>query len=925
MKKLRYFAFVILALAQVHQLSAATYMVTQADYGEAGTVFYYRSDFEMVVGKNVFSSFSELIAASVEEGSTVYVEPGTYTEDFTVNVEGLTFLGNNAWCESRTGTRKDAETVITGKITVEADNVTINGFRFTGNGCVVNETATNATPLSGFKFIYNDVTASTLERNKDIAVVKMGNQYGDSNGGLDAASHCRYNGVTVSHNSFAGSETSTAHFVHIGGSYGITDVIDNTFNDGGCSVTLANSQGEINVLNNTFTNVGDLSRYFGETNGELAVYLYYIAHSNTTTVNIKNNVFDNCCGRSTMYAPVRFFNGDTSKQQLSPVGCSINLNYNIFKNKAKEASSTYNYMFYTNYNEEADIDTRFNQFDNGDMAIGLVKQPWEDEAKRNMASSYELIDFASSKNTELDYYKDPIGNNVKDLNLEKSVRVAQSFDVDEKTGDIFFAQIYPESSWNGIALKAKEPLVITRYYKNTDGVMDQQRMYLDNAGHGSNMAVCWYEGKRYIVTGGDGYENSDGETRSGCSSFVPYAAGSVADCSKTSFTNTAGTKTFEIKKFYNPLGNGSPYPSVDQTSRLFLERNTSGSKIRLCIYDLDEVMEKGGDATPLRVVTIKKATTSAEGDNPNTNNIEGDRGFQTWSPQGLTISGDYLYFAEGVGEAQDGNINGKPTVIIHAYNWRTDKFAYRKQVKASKILNLVHGEPEGIKVHRDDKGRPCLLVGIATGASGARKANIFSYLPAPNSTSSTGVTFDIPVGVSTPSVSAIDFNVPLAGTYSQTFTVDNAIKDGGENATLNGELQFTVAGEDASCFSVSAENAGAFDKTSTVTVSYTPNTATDNHSAVLRISSPNAEDVLVPLSGSYSGVLTGVDDTVAPGCTVMYQNDNNVWLSDETIPVQVYDMAGVLRVEGTGCVATGELSKGVYLVKYGTNVRKIVL
>ncbi len=924
MKKLKYFAFVILTLAQVHQISAATYMVTQADYGEAGTVFYYRSDFEMVVGKNVFGSFSELLSVSPEKGSTVYVEPGTYTEDFTVNVDGLTFLGNNAWCESRTGTRKDVETVITGKITVEADNVTINGFRFTGNGCVVNETATTESPLSGFKFIYNDVTGSTLERNKDVAVVKIGNQYGDSNGGLDAAAHCRYNGVTVSHNSFTGSDASPAHFVHVGGSYGVTNIVDNTFNDGGSSVTLANSQGEINVLNNTFTNVGNLSRYFGETNGELAVYLYYIAYSNTTTVNIKNNVFDNCLGRSTMYAPVRFFNGDTSKPQLSPVGCRINLNYNIFKNKAREASRDYNYIFYTNYNEEADIDTRFNQFDNGDMVIGLVKQPWEDEAKRNMASSYELIDFASSKYTELSYYKDPTGKDVKALSLEKSVRVAQSFDVDEKTGDIFFVQIYPESSWNGIKLNAEEPLVVTRYYKNSDGVMDQQRMYLDNAGHGSNMAVCWYNGKRYIVTGGDG-EVVNGNTQSNCSSFIPYAAGSVADCSKTSFNNSDGTKTFEIKKFYNPLGNGNPYPSVDQTSRLFLERNTSGSKVRLCIYNLDDVIEQGGDATPLKVVTIKKATSSAEGDNPNPNNITGDRGFQTWDPQGLTISGDYLYFNEGVGEGNEEAIDGQPTVVVSAYNWRTDKFAYRKRIKASTILNLVHGEPEGIKVHRDDKGRPCLLVGIATGASGARKANIFSYLPAPNSTSSTGMTFDIPVGVSTPSVSAIDFNVSLAGTYSQAFTVDNAIKDGGENATLNGELQFTVAGEDASCFDVSAVNAGAFDKTSTVTVNYTPNTATDNHSAVLRISSPNAEDVLVPLSGSYSGVLTGIDDTVSPGCTVMYQNENNIWLSDETIPVRIYDMAGVLREEGIGQVATGELSKGVYLVKYGTNVRKIVL
>ncbi len=911
-------------------MNAGTHLISPADYGVTGTEFSYKSVWKMTVGENCWKNFAEFTTfGNAVEGDTVFVEAGTYADDVTIDIKGLTFLGNNAYCQARSGNRTNEEAIITGKFTIAADNITINGFQFTGNGCVVNETATTENPLSGFKFIYNDVTGSTLERLTNVAVVKFGNQYGANDGGLDATAHRRYNGVTVSHNSFAGSATSPANFIQIGGSYGETNVVDNTFNDGGTSVTLANSQGDINVLDNIFTNVGDLNRYIGDVNGEIAVYLYYIAHSNTTTVNIKNNMFDNCLGRSSMFAPIRFYNGDTSKAQLSPVGCRLNLNYNIFKNKAKESNSNYNYVFYTNYNEEADIDTRFNQFDNGDMAIGLVKQPWESEAKRNMASSYELIDFASSKNTELDYYKDPTGNDVKALNLEKSVRVAQSFDVDEKTGDIFFAQIYPESSWNGIKLNAEEPLVITRYYKNDSGVMDQQRMYLDNAGHGSNMAVCWYNGKRYIVTGGDGYLDSDGDTRSGCSSFVPYAAGSVADCSKTSFTNTAGTKTFEIKKFYNPLGNGSPYPSVDQTSRLFLERNTSGSKIRMCIYDLDEVMEKGGDATPLRVVTIKKATTSAEGDNPNPSNIEGDRGFQTWAPQGLTISGDYLYFAEGVGEAQEGNINGKPTVIIHAYNWRTDKFAYRKQVKASKILNLVHGEPEGIKVHRDDKGRPCLLVGIATGASGARKANIFSYLPAPNSTSSTGVTFDIPVGVSTAEVTEVNFEAPTVGDYYEYFSVTNSIKDGGKNATLNGEMSLIISGEDADCFSVSAENAGAFDKTTEITVRYSPSTIKEFHTATLRISSPNAEDILIPLNGSYRGPLTGVDKIELPENVVMKRIGDIISFSEGVVGAELYDLAGMKRAEGYKTVNLENLPKGIYIVKCftenGVFVKKITI
>ena len=938
-------------------MEAGTHLISPADYGTSGTKFIYKTAWWMTVGENCWKNFAEFTTfGNAVEGDTVFVEAGTYADDVTIDIKGLTFLGNNAYCQIRSGNRTNEESIITGKFTIAADNITINGFQFTGNGCVVNETATTESPLSGFKFIYNDVTGSTLERLTNVAVVRLGKQTGPAAGGLEATAHRKYNGVTISHNSFAGSSTNPAHFVIVGGSYGETNVVDNTFNDGGTSITMANSQGVINVLDNTFTNVGDVNRIWVtdgvEEKGEIALFLYYIAHSNTTTVNIKNNMFDNCLGRSSMYAPVRFYNGDTEKAQLPPVGCRINLNYNIFKNKTKVSGNNYNYVFYTNYNEEADIDTRFNQFDNGDMAIGLVKQPWESEDKRNMASSYELIDFAGTtgKYSELSYYKDPTDAEVKDLNLKKSVRVAQSFDIDEKTGDIFFIQIYPETSVNSTALKSQEPLVVTRYYKKSDGTMGQQYMYLDNAGHGSNMAVCWHNGTRYIVTGGDG-EDVGESTQSNCISFIPFVSGALVDCSKSSFTNKDGTTTYDIKKFYNPLGDGNPYPSVDQTSRLFLERNVNGANVRMCIYNLDEVIEQGGAATPLRVVNIKKVMRDdndnvvSYGDDPNPANVSPrsddpqDCGFQTWDPQGLTISGDYLYFAEGVGEGnklavKNDNGNAVPTVIIHTYNWKTDKFAYRKRSKTSKILGLVHGEPEGIKVHRDDKGRPCLLLGIATGASGARKANIFSFLPAPNTTSeengmTAGLTFDIPVAVSTPEVSNVYFEAYYTGDYYEYFSVTNSIQDGGENATLNGEMSLTISGEDADCFSVSAEKSGAFDKTTDITVHYSPSTIKDFHTATLRISSPNAEDVLIPLSGAYKGTLTSVDEIEMPENVVMKRVGDIISFSEEVVEVELYDLAGMKRAEGYRSVNLGNMPKGIYIVKCFTEngifVKKITI
>lgn len=67
-------------------------------------------------------------------GSTVYVDAGIYGDAVTIDVPGLTLLGANAYCDARSANRTAAESVISGELNVTADNVTINGFRFTGAG-----------------------------------------------------------------------------------------------------------------------------------------------------------------------------------------------------------------------------------------------------------------------------------------------------------------------------------------------------------------------------------------------------------------------------------------------------------------------------------------------------------------------------------------------------------------------------------------------------------------------------------------------------------------------------------------------------------------------------------------------------------------------------------------------------------------------
>ena len=96
------------------------------------------------VGENAFADFNTLLA-NAEENSTVYVADGNYSDDITIETNGLTFLGNNAF-NDWTGIRKE-ESTITGTIYIKASNVTINGFKFTEEGRIESTAGTNTAPL----------------------------------------------------------------------------------------------------------------------------------------------------------------------------------------------------------------------------------------------------------------------------------------------------------------------------------------------------------------------------------------------------------------------------------------------------------------------------------------------------------------------------------------------------------------------------------------------------------------------------------------------------------------------------------------------------------------------------------------------------------------------------------------------------------
>ncbi len=903
---------------------AATYYVTQTNYPAGALVKPQNGNVRFIAGETIqiCTSLSAAVEAAKQtnEASTIYVDGGTYDEVLTIDVPNLTLLGNNAFCDVRSndkannvtndcvkkyGTRENAESIITNKWTIIANNVTVNGFQFMGNGCVENLTATNVAPLLGFTFLYNVVKNSTVSHDATHAVINFGHAVAGTEGA--PAANCRYGDFMIQHNSFTGDADHLSHFIILSGSFGSTYINDNTFYDGGCSITLNNAQGMIDVKHNNFTNVGDPARScISGKMGEFCIYLYYIAYSNTTTVNIQNNTFNNCQGRGDLFSLIRFFAGDTAAPQMTPTNCRINLNHNVFNNKTSFTTSGHNFVFYTNYTEAADIDTRFNQFSHSSQQLAQVRQPWEKKAQRNYATSYFPIEFASSANTTLGYWKHEQGGEIKDMNLDKSQRVMQSFDIDEETGDIYFVQIYnerettkPEITWtesNGTkhTFTALRPLVLSRYYWDaSESTMKLTHSYLDHAGHGQNMAAFRYNGTLYLTTGGAGQDKTNNpnwaetKTEADCHSIFPWRGGCYIDLqeSSTSFNKVNPSETYPIKQFVSSLGRGNPYPAVDNTSRLFCERNVSGADVKFGIYHLDDVMSQA-QPQPIKTITIKKYYDSVDGDGTNTGNIGSeDHGFQTWDPQGFTISGDYIYHFEGVGEGNADAIDNKPTCIIHVHNWRTDKLVYRKKIGAKAILSLVHGEPEGLKVHRDADGIPCLLAGIATGESGARRANIFKYTPAISSDKHRSKS--IPTGVSTASPLLDEFNRMIftvnntESAQTQTFTIQNASEGGGSGSTLNGDIHLTVTGKDKDNFTVKGSNIGAFDKTSMVSVTFMPDPTKVFYEANLRISSPNAADINIPMAAS------NITLNVAPVITVDPQTPIQ-GKGTETEPFKVY-------------------------------------
>ena len=900
----------VILLCSILSANATDYLVS-TNY-TTGVDTEYKQRF-FTPGVTLFPTITEALS-KVQSGDNIFLAPGTYASNITLTTNNISIYGNNSWKDVRSGKRDTSnESIITGTITINANGITLNGLKFTGAGRVVNTTAANGSPIKNISLKYNLVEASTL--NNTTAVFSFGKVYSNTDAKANL-SQLRYENITISHNDFNGSKaTNFCPFIIIGGGYGNITIHDNKFTDGGNSIEVGNSRGNIKITNNKFDEVGkSLFNASAATNargGAFCVYLNRNSFAGTTNIDVSHNGFNKCTGRQTLYALVRYFQGDKNSTEtyVVPVGTKAKMNHNVFLGKTTYTDDNYNYVLYCNkdYMGDVTVDARYNYFDNSDMCMAHIKMPGKTAQERFYSSSFGFYDFRESQNVSYEQV-------LKGWENARSARVAQSFDISEYDFDdngnpyYYFNHIQNNSTAiNKSTYGCVEAQLITRVYNANTSTEKRAHVDAIHAGHGSNMVIFRHDDKNWVCCGGYGALNSTGESclSNGITIFPYHSANlkathpSLVDCSgsKTSFVDI-NQKTRPIYSFKtdNEKKSSSWYghcPAIDETSRyLAVLSRKKGGPMCVEVYHFDEILDHlmNGAARPALINTfqIDKGADAYSG-------ISGDQGFWTWDHQGFTISGDYIYFMEGCGIEHEASIDKKPTVIFHAYNWRTGKSHLRRQVKASVIMSMSHGEPEGIKIRRASNGRPYMYLNIANGPGGDRNVNLIRYnnlykdagLP-------WGVKLPLTKGKTTPASTSLSFSTATSTSQSLKLT----------NDYLKGDLSVTIAGENAEFFSVTTSNTNALSKSSTITISYNPvNPTSETHNAVLRISSTYADDVIVPLSGTYTGeVVTGIERIRID--------------AEEDSKITYYNLHGV-EIENP--------TNGIYIKKQGNKTSKVII
>lgn len=918
-------------------INAKTYLISSKATENGAPISHDERWF--TVGENAFSNFNTLLA-NAEENSTIYVADGIFPDNITITIDGLTFLGNNAF-NDWTGNRKE-ESIITGTIYIKSSNVTINGFKFTEGGRIESTVGTNAAPLSGIKVLYNYFTGMTVKRSTSEPLIEIGNIIANANAN-SISSQCRYKNCEASHNYFKGDATHYSNCISFGGAFGTTTAVDNYFYDGGTAIYFANAQGTLNIKHNVFKNVGKTTYTApdGGNKGDFCIALYRSAYANSTTANIIANEFDGCYGQGSAFPLIRVFHGNNDNI-VNPKNYRINVNENTFKNKpsvypnANHELAGQNFLLYNDPDTGKDV--RFNlsnnHFDNRFYMFAWVTLDDHQGIKKIYADQFSRFYQACITSNKMSSWTSSltgsdVANHVIGLALD-DVTVLQTFDIDPLTGDLYFAQMMPTTRNNNYNTLHGLPsnhdgIVITRVpctskngYKYTYST-NVESMEIGYGGHGTNICTVRDKNGELWIWGGGNASVNDNNDKSATTARFKFQKGTDLNLNVSSDT--------EKIKIFNELGAGNEYPACDETSRLLCVYTTTTDVHTYSIYDLDDALE--GKKTLIKKVNLNVGDYARPA-------INNDKGYATWYIQGFDINGDHLYIYEGTPKGTEGNINSTdPTILLTCYNWRTNTYVYRSMIYDSRLNSFPYGEPEGVVIRPDEYGHACLYFAVVNGNAGARKVNIYKHIidyhPGYNA-STQSATY---VGNSTETTAHFKGDYPAMNyscdTNSLSFATESV--DGTDSKTItinNGEYLFgqwygVITGEDGEAFTVSMAENNAYSAKASATVTFKPNnTYSDKTSfkAYLRLFSPLASsntesnDIIIPLTASYTGPTSNVDiKNIIEEPIVKVIKKTLIVENIEVAEINVYTITGALIAssKNSNSIDLSHLN-GVYIV-----------
>lgn len=265
-----------------------------------------------------------------------------------------------------------------------------------------------------------------------------------------------------------------------------------------------------------------------------------------------------------------------------------------------------------------------------------------------------------------DAYVDISGKTMEPVIYEREMikwTILQNWDYVSETGDYYFIQQYDTTPSDDIVTRLQP-----------DGTETYMRLL--NAGHGNIISAEYADdGNVYL------WANAYGDISGSHSGFmrVRWEDGGVVDNDCENIWELDGMTYY-------------PYAVVDEDSRLALVYSRPGTKMVFRIYDLDSMLS--GEPVLLTEFQLARGTA------------DGEAGYQSF--QGLCIFEDYIYMLEG----------GPGTnIYISVYD-------FSGELVSMELVNgyetISYREPEGLQIIDGE-----LYVGIGSGESGNRRANIF--------------------------------------------------------------------------------------------------------------------------------------------------------------------------------------------------------